>query len=219
LQLTFLAQRRSLILYPSIHSALSLAPSSEITHPLPDDDIISLHAGADHFFVRTSRTLYGFGDNRFGQLGIPPDTSFSIGNPPSVVTKFTPVDFFDGLSPIVQITTGDVHTAVVTEDGALYVFGHDGKGQCGGWKTETGEPSLVELKGEDGEALDVRVVACGSQSTVVLTSDEGLWSSGASAFGLADRFRISLLRSLMRPCRRLGPAWARGQTSSQDVRP
>jgi alpha-tubulin suppressor-like RCC1 family protein len=160
-----------------------------ILHPLPDN-IVSLHAGADHFLVQTPCSLYGLGDNRFGQLGIVSDPSYpwgsddydDDGNPPSVVSQFTRVDFFDGISPMAQVATGDVHSAVVTEDGALYMFGHDAKGQCGGWTSETGEPTLVELEGEDGEPLDVRAVACGSQSTVVLTSDGGIWSSGASAF-------------------------------------
>jgi hypothetical protein len=160
----------------------------------PSEEVLSLHAGADHFLVRTTRSLYGLGDNRFGQLGIIPPLpqpssteaqedhhgSSSGRQTQSSISSLTRIDFFDGLSPIVAVAAGDVHSAVVTEDGALYVFGHDGKGQCGGWTSETGEPTLVQLEDENGEPVDVCAVSCGSQNTVVITSDGGVWSSGAS---------------------------------------
>jgi hypothetical protein len=87
---------------------------------------------------------------------------------------------FEGGSPIRKIACGDLHSAVVTEDGALYVFGSNAQGQCGAFSDS--EPSLVEFQVVEGmEQPDVLDVACGSRHTVVLT-DQGVYATGSSAF-------------------------------------
>lgn len=75
-----------------------------------------------------------------------------------------------------------MHSALLTADGALYVFGSDAHGQLGGVSSD-GEPALVELpseQDEDEDHPDVVSVACGSSHTALVTSDGGVWVAGQS---------------------------------------
>jgi alpha-tubulin suppressor-like RCC1 family protein len=133
-----------------------------------------LYSGAAHFLIHASPDiLYSLGaDNRFFQLG--------HDNRNAIATRAEQLGMFEGGSPIRRIACGDLHSAVVTEDGALYVFGSDAQGQCGAFSDS--EPSLVEFQVVEGmEQPDVLDVACGSRHTVVLT-DQGIYATGSSAF-------------------------------------
>ena len=132
-----------------------------------------LYSGAAHFLIHVSSDiLYSLGaENRFFQLGHDSrDVSATVAEQLSM---------FEGGSPIRKIACGDMHSAVVTEDGALYVFGSNAQGQCGGFSDS--EPSLVEFQVSEGmEQPDVLDVACGSRHSVVLT-DQGIYATGSSA--------------------------------------
>lgn len=77
----------------------------------------------------------------------------------------------------------DLHSAVITQDGALYVFGSDAKGQLGGFSSG-GEPTLVEVGDAEESAVveqpDFISVGCGSAHTAAVTSKGHLWVAGNS---------------------------------------
>ena len=142
----------------------------EIDHPLTPQT--KLYSGAAHSLVHISPDiLYSLGsDNRFFQLG---HSKRNAG-----LSKAEQITIFEGGSPIRKIACGDLHSAVITEDGGSYVFGSDAQGQCGGFCEA--EPSLVDFEVEEGqEQPDVLDVACGSRHTVVLT-DQGVYATGSS---------------------------------------
>lgn len=155
-------------IYFFAESLSSLRPASVLSNP-SKDPVLKIIAGASHFLLLTASSVLSFGDNRFKQCGIshsPPSSTF-----------LSLVDYFEGLLPV-EIAAGDVHSAVVTADGSLYVFGADMEGQCGG---NGGEPNLVDL--EDGDLDDepeVVGVACGSSHTVVRTNSGDVWLTGSS---------------------------------------
>lgn len=157
--------------FPSLSDALSPTYVPTILLNPSSSPILQLVAGASHFLFLTSTSVLSYGDNRFSQCG----THSSV---PVSTISLSIIDFFEGLQPT-TIAAGDLHSCVITNGGALYTFGADMTGQCGGFG---GEPTLVNLKPdeEDEDPDEVISVACGSQHTVLVTTLGQVWSSGLS---------------------------------------
>lgn len=177
MRLIFNCQEGRLRLYAS-QNDLYNGDYSEVNFSGPHIDLsqANVYAGAAHFILlmkgEAGRTLvYGVGDNRFFQQGH---------QGPSSWTKATLLEFFDeGTSSILKVACGDLHTAFLTEDGALYMSGSNANGQCGGFSEQ--EPCLVTFKVEDGAESDIDVIdiACGANHTLAYTS-QGLYVAGLS---------------------------------------
>ncbi|XP_056107333.1 retinitis pigmentosa GTPase regulator b isoform X2 [Rhinichthys klamathensis goyatoka] len=85
-----------------------------------------------------------------------------------------------------RISCGDEHTALVTENGKLFMFGSNNWGQLGlGTKTTVNKPTCVKaLKSES-----VKLAACGRTHSLVYTSRGNLYASGGNnegQLGLGD---------------------------------
>ncbi|XP_055021805.1 retinitis pigmentosa GTPase regulator b isoform X2 [Boleophthalmus pectinirostris] len=79
-----------------------------------------------------------------------------------------------------KISCGDEHTAFITENGKLFIFGSNNWGQLGlGSKTTVNKPTCVKaLKSER-----LHLVACGRNHTLVCTVDGKLFASGGNGEG------------------------------------
>lgn len=160
-----------------VHALDESKPSLEIRNP-SGESITQIVAGAGHFLLLTANSLLSYGDDRFAQSGSP--------SSPTTIPQLHHIDFFDGLYPAL-IAAGDSHSAVVTRDGSLYMFGSDSEGQCGGFG---GEPNLVTLL-EDGveeESIVVTAIACGAHHTVVTTRSDSVDKSGIFVAGSSESF-------------------------------
>uniref|UniRef100_A0A674ETB3 RCC1-like domain-containing protein n=1 Tax=Salmo trutta TaxID=8032 RepID=A0A674ETB3_SALTR len=86
-----------------------------------------------------------------------------------------------------KIACGDEHTALITENGKLFMFGSNNWGQLGlGSKTMVNKPTCV--KG-GSKFQNVRLAACGRNHTIVYTSRGSVYSTGGNnegQLGLAD---------------------------------
>ncbi|XP_030849954.1 X-linked retinitis pigmentosa GTPase regulator isoform X2 [Strongylocentrotus purpuratus] len=81
---------------------------------------------------------------------------------------------------VVQVRCGDDHSALVTENGRLYVFGANDWGQLGlGHRKSVNKPSSVKGLKHAG----VVKIACGRVHTIALTKDRHLHSFGAGGEG------------------------------------
>ncbi|XP_071041635.1 X-linked retinitis pigmentosa GTPase regulator isoform X7 [Parasteatoda tepidariorum] len=82
--------------------------------------------------------------------------------------------------PILQISCGDEHTAILTASGRLFTFGSNEWGQLGHGHTKTLEkPSFVKaLKGERAT-----VIACGRSHTLVATAGGHIYAFGSNSEG------------------------------------
>ncbi|PLW32387.1 hypothetical protein PCASD_14330 [Puccinia coronata f. sp. avenae] len=189
-------------LWPSFQDLLDFCLDGVETHskrrwinlpPLRSGETeIQLSSGASHFLILTHTplpsedgskeevsdyhsTLYAFGDNRFGQLGIG-SRSVSVNEPQKI----------EDLSALSSIDCGLFHSLALGHDGELYIFGHNRKSQCGvgSSQVDTTTPILVDLgaNGEAGDIIDVIDARCGSEHTVVLTSS-GVWLAGSNDLG------------------------------------
>ncbi|KAJ4918725.1 hypothetical protein JOQ06_022643 [Pogonophryne albipinna] len=79
-----------------------------------------------------------------------------------------------------KIACGDEHTALITENGKLFMFGSNNWGQLGlGSKATVSKPTCVKaLKCER-----VQTVACGRNHTLLCTAQGGVFSSGGNSEG------------------------------------
>ncbi|KAK2857182.1 hypothetical protein Q5P01_005917 [Channa striata] len=79
-----------------------------------------------------------------------------------------------------QIACGDEHTALITKNGKLFMFGSNNWGQLGlGSKTMVNKPTCVKaLKLEK-----VRLVACGRNHTLICTAREKVYAAGGNGEG------------------------------------
>ncbi|KAF5890016.1 X-linked retinitis pigmentosa GTPase regulator, partial [Clarias magur] len=85
-----------------------------------------------------------------------------------------------------KLACGDEHTALITENGKLFMFGSNNWGQLGlGEKISVNKPTCVKaLKSEN-----VKLVACGRTHTLVYTSCGNLYAAGGNndgQLGLGD---------------------------------
>ena len=100
---------------------------SEIKCLRSTDEQVQLAAcGRESSIVATSSgSLYSFGSNSHGQLGLELDESTAIHSSPERINSFRSNVSWR------QIAMGAEHTCALTEDGTVYIWGSNEDGQCG----------------------------------------------------------------------------------------
>ncbi|XP_078051234.1 uncharacterized protein LOC144477377 [Augochlora pura] len=104
--------------------------------------------------------------------------------------------FFIRKDPVVSITCGDEHSAVICQTGRLFVFGSNDWGQLGlGHKNHISKPSCVKvLKPEK-----VTHVACGRAHTLICTESQKIFACGSDQEGQLGRGRSAIGDSASSP--------------------
>ncbi|XP_034190761.2 uncharacterized protein LOC117609034 [Osmia lignaria lignaria] len=92
--------------------------------------------------------------------------------------------FFIRKDPVISITCGDEHSAVICQSGRLFVFGSNDWGQLGlGHRNHISKPSCVKvLKPEK-----VTHVACGRAHTLICTGEQKIFACGTDQEGQLGR--------------------------------
>ena len=120
------------------------------------------------FVIRDDNSLWATGCNHFGELGLGSrDTRFS----------FTRVE--SAGQNIRTLVSGMYHTALLKEDGTLWVAGYNFNGQLGLGDTED-RTSFTEVTDIGSQA---RSIAAGDNHTVVLKNDGSVWAAGSNFWG------------------------------------
>ena len=111
-------------------------------------------------------TVYSFGKNEFGELGLGHNNTVSLPTP------------IPNLPKIKQISCGSNFTVCVDHEGFIWSFGENDCGQLGtGNKTDFNVPQkLLDLP-------PVHSVSCGLEHTLMITNDSDLWSCGRNDYG------------------------------------
>jgi alpha-tubulin suppressor-like RCC1 family protein len=130
-------------------------------------------AGAFHTCVtRTDSTMWCWGANQFGQLGV-------AGSMPRLVP--VPLDFPDLAGGVPLVSAGGFHTCAAKTDGSLSCWGSNREGQLG---SGTVENSATPLEVEaDSFGRSTAVVYAGGAHTCARSSDSSLWCWGSNQFG------------------------------------
>ena len=117
--------------------------------------------------------LYSFGDNRYGQLGIPGLDNIILTHPAGIQLYNKKAKDF---------ACGEEHAAYVNEDGEAYSWGYGRDGQLGhGDNGSLAIPRKVQI----GEKVEK--VACGGSHTAFITSKNELWMCGKGRDGQLGR--------------------------------
>ncbi|XP_056652130.1 probable E3 ubiquitin-protein ligase HERC4 isoform X5 [Monodelphis domestica] len=129
-------------------------------------------AGGAHSFVLTlSGAIFGWGRNKFGQLGLNDENDRFV---PNLLKSLRS-------QKIVYICCGEDHTAALTKEGGVFTFGAGGYGQLGHNSTshEINPRKVFELMGSI-----VTQIACGRQHTSAFVPSSGrIYSFGLGGNG------------------------------------
>ncbi|KAG1949779.1 retinitis pigmentosa GTPase regulator b [Pimephales promelas] len=126
--------------------------------------------GRTHSLVYTSRgNLYASGGNNEGQLGLGDCDDRA---------SFHLVDFFSKHGPIKMLAAGSNTSAVLTEDGRLYMWGDNSEGQIG-----LGKESNALTPREVSVGKRVSWVSCGYYHSAFVTVDGALFTFGEKDSG------------------------------------
>lgn len=118
--------------------------------------------------VRRNGTLWAWGNNTYGQLGL----GTAIVN-----NQFSPVQV-DTSTAWRSVVAGFGHTVAVRRDGTLWAWGLNGNGQLGDGTTITRKKPV-----QIGTATTWQRVAVGPNCTLAIRTDGTLWSWGENQYG------------------------------------
>ena len=131
-------------------------------------------------------TLYGFGDNHYGQLGIQSGVGTDAPQPVTAVTLPSIGPGTGGLSTkVAAVAAGGAASLVLTKGGNLYAYGDNHDGQLGntsgnGADTPDHNATPVALPATAGPAA---AIAAGNGHSLVATTTGALFAFGGNADG------------------------------------
>jgi alpha-tubulin suppressor-like RCC1 family protein len=118
--------------------------------------------------IKTDGTLWTWGRNSSGQLGINLTTSFSV-----------PRTTFSGGTNWKQVSCGDTYTAAIKTDGTLWTWGLNSSGQLGTNNVITRSTPVTTFAG----GSNWKQVSCGRFHTMAVKTDGTLWTWGLNSNG------------------------------------
>ncbi|PXF49731.1 putative E3 ubiquitin-protein ligase HERC1 [Gracilariopsis chorda] len=159
------------------HGQLGLGDTKDRDIPtaipeLSHESVCFLSCGDRHSFAITrDGRVFGWGSNEFGQLG--------CGKKGDTVLRPKLIEGLQGLK-VIAISSGDRHSAAVTNTGAVYTWGCGSDGQCGHADfRDVVRPKLVEAL-VDQFVVDVK---CGHNFTMVMNADHEVFAWGNNTYG------------------------------------
>jgi autotransporter-associated beta strand protein len=129
--------------------------------------------------LMSDNTLWGTGYNGNGQLGLNDTTSRNT------LTQIPiPVSIYTGMYPV-QVACGQYHTIVLMSNRTIWGTGYNANGQLG-INTTSYKSVLTQMKISSNNNIMIPYsikIACGNSYTVVLMSDNTIWSCGQNNYG------------------------------------
>eukprot|EP01084_Bolivina_argentea_P088248 159347_1 len=112
-----------------------------------------------------SGKIYGWGDNKWGQLGCGDNNHKSTPYLLTSLYKYTPV----------HICVGGYHSLVLMDDGHVWSFGDNDCGQLGhGDASNINTPKLIESL----KQYKIKHISCGSNHCIAISNDNNVFSWG-----------------------------------------
>jgi alpha-tubulin suppressor-like RCC1 family protein len=143
--------------------------STPVTTLLGGNNWKSIAGGSNYTVaIKTDGTLWSWGRNEFGQLGVNNTTQ-----------RLTPVTTLLGGTNWKSIACGDTHTVAIKTDGTLWTWGTNTFGQLGVNDTTNRSTPVTTLLGGN----NWKSIAGGSNYTVAIKTDGTLWSWGINFGG------------------------------------
>jgi len=131
--------------------------------------------------VRSDGTVWTWGDNSYGGLGIN-SSGGTIGS--TVPVQVVDVTGTGSLTGITAVAGGGYFTLALKSDGTLYGFGRDDLGQLGNnSSTSITRPVRVSGPGGIGLLSGIVAISAGNDHSVALRNDGTVWTWGNNANG------------------------------------
>jgi alpha-tubulin suppressor-like RCC1 family protein len=138
--------------------------------------ISQVACGSSGFCIALARygTVFGWGNNNFSQLGLPAGGALSIATPIGISPR----------APLDMIAAGSAHCIAHSQDGLVYGWGYNGRGQLGLGSTNVAQaPPVVMQNGPDGMNDIGELLAAGNCSIMVRYTDGALFVTGDNQSG------------------------------------
>jgi alpha-tubulin suppressor-like RCC1 family protein len=138
--------------------------------------ITQVACGSSGFCIALARygTVFGWGNNNFSQLGMPAGGALSIATPIGI----------SPLAPLDMIGAGSAHCIAHSQDGLMYGWGYNGRGQLGLGSTNVAQaPPVVMQNGPDAMNNIGEILAAGNSSIMVRYTDGALFVTGDNQSG------------------------------------
>lgn len=160
--------------YGQLGTGTNLGTYIPVQINIPFEKIIFISCGLMHSMaIAGDGTLWSWGGNIYGQLG--------IGSLLKSVAAPTKVNIpCDNGVKAVSVACGARHSMVCMEDGSVWAWGDNSRGQLGTAST-TREISPVHI--DMGHGKKATSVTCGKQHSLILFNDSSVYSCGDNSFG------------------------------------
>jgi alpha-tubulin suppressor-like RCC1 family protein len=132
-------------------------------------------SGGEHACALSNGSVFCWGSNASGELGVDPATTPSRAQAAAVT----------GLPPITGVGAGDGVSCALTGDGYAYCWGADDAGQLGDGAPKPSSPAPVRVKGPANVGLlgSVQAIAPGRRHVCALLADHTVWCWGKNDRG------------------------------------
>ena len=128
---------------------------------------MACHVGAFHTITLSDDgTVYSFGRNNTGELGLCHNNDVSLPTP------------IPNLPKITKISCGGSFTVCVDHEGFIWSFGKNDFGQLG-----LGNTTSINIPQKIPDIPPVDSVSCGYSHILMITTDSNLWSCGSNEYG------------------------------------
>lgn len=134
--------------------------------------------------------LYMWGDNYYGELGNGKIGGDSSDEYDDGIDSYTPVKVMEN---VVSVSTSGSHTAAITKDGSLYMWGSNNYGQLG-----NGDPEDADRATPVKIMNDVASVSLGWMCSAAIKKDGSLWTwggNGEGQLGIGTHGRDQIIRA------------------------
>lgn len=150
---------------------------TEFVNGDPNNKVVKISAGDHHSLILTEDgTVYSFGRNNVGQLGIGNTVNSSI---PKKVASTADFNNGDSSNKVVDISAGEYHSLILTEDGTTYGFGSNGSRQIGTTVGNKNVPTKLEVTTEFKND-NVTSISAGFNHSLLTTKDGTAYGFGAN---------------------------------------
>ena len=133
------------------------------------DDIKSVYCGSYHTLIlKNDGTLWGCGNNDYGQLGLGDTTN-----------RYTFTQVTTNTDNIKEVYCGSSYTLILKNDGTLWGCGYNYDGELGLGDT-TNRTAFTQITTNTN---DIKSVYCGANHAFILENDGTLWGTGYNVYG------------------------------------
>ena len=141
--------------------------------------IKAIAASHDHFLILSEDgNIYSSGNNKYGQLGSGYEIQDEFGR-----RETRKIIKIENKVKIKAISTSSFHSLILSEEGDVYSFGRNDKGQLGVNDFDhRNKPTLIKLE-KDGNKVNVKAISAGVMHSLILTEDGDVYSFGRNDEG------------------------------------